>query len=75
MSKMRPSWTVPSAENYVKSVLYSVGYYTTRTPYFTHSILAKVLSIVPEGFYVKGMYQQMSALRKRALRKKELKKN
>ncbi len=68
---MRPSWAVPTAENYVKSALGSVGYYTTRTPYFAHALLAKLLSIVPESLFVQGMYQQMSALRKRALRKKD----
>ncbi|KAI8622486.1 3-ketoacyl-CoA reductase [Chytriomyces sp. MP71] len=72
MSKIRkPTWTTPTAKQFVKAALKNVGKSIDSTPYPSHAIINWILSFVPESFLVDYSNQMHIDIRKRALKKKE----
>lgn len=48
MSKIRPSFTTPSAEQYAKCALNWVGHEPIITPYWVQSVMWFIIRLIPE---------------------------
>lgn len=71
MSKIRkPSLFVPSAHDFAKSVVESVGTFYVNTPYFYHMMQNVLLTFIPDVVVGYAVYFQHSHIKKLALRKK-----
>lgn len=75
MSKIKkPTWLAPSADQYVRSALRTVGIARHTTGYYPHAIMQLVIntmqSLLPETAN-RLVLKQMEGLRAKALRKKE----
>ncbi|ORY43853.1 NAD(P)-binding protein [Rhizoclosmatium globosum] len=73
MSKIRkPTWTTPTAKNFVKAVLKNVGKSIDSAPYPSHAILSWFIeTFMSESFAIKESNKMHIDIRKRALKKKE----
>jgi 17beta-estradiol 17-dehydrogenase / very-long-chain 3-oxoacyl-CoA reductase len=73
MSKIRrPSWTTPTAKNYVKAVLSGAGKALDSAPYPAHAIVMWVLNtFTTVGLRIQYSNDLHISIRKRALKKKE----
>ncbi|KAI9345272.1 hypothetical protein BDR26DRAFT_835271 [Obelidium mucronatum] len=73
MSKIRkPSWTTPSAKQFVKAALGNLGKSIDSTPYPSHALLMWVIdNFMGESFWIKQSNKMHIDIRKRALRKRE----
>lgn len=75
MSKIKkPTWLAPSADQYVRSALRTVGIARHTTGYYPHALMQLVIntmqSLLPETAN-RLVLKQMEGLRAKALRKKE----
>jgi len=72
MSKIRnPSYLIPTAEDYVKAAMKSIGRSHHSSPYFPHALAEYVIGLCPEPIAININYMMNEDTRKRALKKKE----
>ena len=70
LAKIRhASLTCPSAQDYAKAGLGSVGYEPRCTPYWAHAMMWWMISMVPPAFMDSIRLSQNLSIRKRALAK------
>lgn len=74
MSKMRPSFMIPTPKAYVQSALKTVGHETTTAGYLPHNVQSTVMRaldfFVPcEDFAASLGFKNLSAIRKKAYKK------
>ena len=71
MSKIkRSSWLAPTPEAFVKSALNKLGTHPLTTGYFSHEVMLNFINCLPGPLANKLVWDQLSAIRQKALRKK-----
>uniref|UniRef100_A0A7S3DDU8 Uncharacterized protein n=1 Tax=Palpitomonas bilix TaxID=652834 RepID=A0A7S3DDU8_9EUKA len=76
LAKIRkPSFFVPTPDNYAVAAVNSIGYESSVVPYWTHKIQMWAIAVLPASIFEKIKRNMGISIRKRALKKKELKKD
>ena len=75
MSKLsglrKASLIAPTPDMFVKSALSRLGIYSRTMGYWTHDLMVAAMNALPAAMVDKMAYDQMVAIKKKALRKKE----
>jgi len=71
LSKIRhTSLTVPSASSWARAAIAHIGFEPLSVPYWSHALLAWLVSVVPQGLLANFLLKNGLDIRRRALQKK-----
>jgi len=66
LSKIRrPSWSVPTTDNFVRSAIRTIGYERSVAGYYAHDIIRALVDFIPASVVESRVLAQHLALRKR----------